>query len=638
MRYHAFDLQFSKAMLALERQSMPDSLRPSSSESQQIGSLLLRFLSYQIRSGHVCLDFRRLSAWTWEEGDASWPFDAQGAELSQEESKARAQKEQELLLSQKCQAWLRRSTLVTQEPKKEMRPLVLYKERLYLYRYYHYEVEVLEYIKQSLGAAPESIYAQVEYQKKCQTLLEAFFPQNSRGLGRPQRLAAMLSILRNFLIISGGPGTGKSTCIANILRLHLALHKARGAKEELRIAVAAPTGKAVMRLQEILQKKESEWGQDGLPAPSILDTIQMATIHRLLGYSSSLRRPMFYYHKDRPLSIDLLLIDEASMLNLSLLAHCLRALPSHAKLILVGDHQQLASVEAGSVFSSLCASMQAEALPSSLSGLHDYFGQSASRRSALDHHIVQFKQNYRIQAQAGQKSAVMLLCQCIQEGRIEEALECIRDHKSYPDLCYYETSAFAAPAFPELVREHFRHYQDAELHSILESLNRFCVLSSLREGPEGTQALNRYIRQILLQAGILSAKEGQALPCPILVMENDYDKQLFNGDMGLLFAAAEQKVAVFFKQKDSIGSFPLDALPAYEPGFALTVHKSQGSEFEHVVLAMPEEKGPLLSRELIYTALSRARRKITIFASIDILQRALERVTVRSSALGEQEL
>ena len=565
MYYNSLDLHFAKAMLSL---CTPAWQSP-------IGSLLCRLLSFQIRNGHVCLDRKDLASLEL------WPLHHIKKGKSTDLETLNAAEEKKLLLSQECLAWLNSSPIVTCDPENQIRPLVWEKPRLYLYRYYAYERELRRKLL-AFSRAGAEIGQASQLEKALKSVYSssglADTPADNQneddGQIDRQKLAVLLSCVRPFLIISGGPGTGKTSTLARILDMHLKL------KADLRIALAAPTGKAAMRIQQALDSQKNFLG---VPIPKV------STLQGLLGQSRDGLR--FRHNKKKPLPLDLLLIDEASMLNLSLLARTLAALSPDTRLILLGDHQQLASVESGAVMGELCR-LAANLSPALAQKLEPLMGRSlaslvSSEKNILTNNMLVLEKNFRF----GDKSGIAALSKHIRKGDSAAFIHCL-ESKKYADIHYY-TEGLASAQFAESILTGFAPcFAEEQAESILKKLQDFCVLSPFREGREGTRALNIYISQLLTREGLISTEQGKLSFCPILICQNDYELGLFNGDLGLLCQTKEKSMACFFSHTSmgkemELREIPIEILPPYEMGFAMTVHRSQGSEFTHASLTYP---------------------------------------------------
>jgi exodeoxyribonuclease V alpha subunit len=436
-----------------------------------------------------------------------------------------------------------------------------------------------------------------------------------------QRRAAAVAALHGLGILCGGPGTGKTHTVARLLALLVELAGDRPP----RIALAAPTGKAAQRLAESLRKSA-----DVLPAGLKLPD-NVPTLHRLLGLrpDGSAR-----HDADHPLACDLLLIDEASMVDLPLLARTLRALPATARLILLGDPNQLASVEAGAVLGELCA------------GAGGYSAAGAARLAAatgdaapgggpggIGDAIALLTHSYRFEG----GGAIGRLAAAVNAGDADAAFDLLRAGSAArfeaidtPAALNARLAAHVAPALQPL-------FETADPASALARLGEFQVLTALREGPFGVTGVNAAIERALHRRGLIRGQAVNYTGRPLLIGSNDYSLGLFNGDLGLLLPDAGGALRAWFAGPDGVPRpLTLTRLPAHESAYALTVHKSQGSEFAQVLLILPPQPNPLLTRELIYTALTRARGGVTVWGTQATLAAAIGRRLERDSGLADR--
>lgn len=504
-------------------------------------------------------------------------------------------------------------------------PLVLdANNRLYLTRYWHYEKTVAE----SLKALAESPCPEVD-PGKLRAELDRLFSHNTEVPDR-QKLAAAVAVLRRFCVISGGPGTGKTSTVVRILA---ALQSQAGDKP-LRIALSAPTGKAAARLQEAIREQKAK-----LPvSQAVRDTLPetASTLHRLLG-----ARPdsvYFRHNRKNPLPFDVLVVDEASMIDLALMAKLVDALPKNARLIMLGDKDQLASVEPGAVFGDLCRSFgYSPAFRERLyaaSGVEtpsgDLFTPALSDCVALLTHSHRF----------GSESGIGQLARLINAGRAKDAIDLLAGGR-HPEI-HWEPARRHSPA--DLVPRMESGYRaffaavdsGAEVEAVLRAFGRFRVLTAHREGDSGADGINRLFEERLHEVRRLRRGTRWYPGRPVIVTRNDYDLRIFNGDIGITLETAAG-LRVFFEDADGhIRCFAPARLPEHETVYAMTVHKSQGSEFDEVLLALPDVESPVLDRPLIYTAITRARHRAEIQGPQKILEEAIKRVPDRSSGLSER--
>ena len=542
-------------------------------------------------------------------------------------------------------------------------PLVKIGDRLYLRRYWQYEQDVRAGIRRRLEIGAEQDLP-IE---ALRTTLDALFPESLPGLGPDwQKLACALAARSAFSIVTGGPGTGKTTTVVRLLALlqSLALDKPLDARP-LRIRLAAPTGKAAARLNESIAGAVDKLPLAGLPNGESLRRsipVGVTTLHRLLGSRPDTRH--FKYHAGNPLALDVLVVDEASMVDLEMMAAVLAALPASARLILLGDKDQLASVEAGSVLGELCARAQdGHYTPATRDWLHSVTGQVIAPGlvdpdgTPLDQGVAMLRHSFRFSAESG----IGQLAGAVNAGfprRVRDVLGC-----GYGDLAVVSLRNENDPAFRKLVIEGgggaagYRNYleilgkgkpsgdarqADFDLWAlkVLEAHGHFQVLCALRLGPWGVEELNLRIARWLHEAGLISAWDGWYCGRPVLVTRNDYGLGLMNGDIGIALElpGADGKVAlrVAFPREDGGVKWLLPSrLQAVETVYALTVHKSQGSEFIHVALVLPDTLNPVLTRELIYTGITRAKKRFTLAhaGNVRVLEQAVERRVQRLSGL-----
>jgi exodeoxyribonuclease V alpha subunit len=536
-------------------------------------------------------------------------------------------------------------------------PLILDDARLYLHRYFDYECRLARSLNER--AANAAAASASELAAPVSALLAQLFAASSQKAGAPdwQKIAAITALLGRLTIISGGPGTGKTTTVVNLLACLLE------ADPDCRIALTAPTGKAAARLTEVILERADHL-PDALRARLPTEAF---TIHRLLG---SLPNGEFRHDAAHELPIDVLVVDEASMLDLALAVHLIEAVPADARIILLGDKDQLAAVESGAVFSELSAepsfSAARLAVLSRLAGAERHALQTgpavtanpaatttrgtlagqlelplvAAPPSSLVDCVIWLRRNYRFAAD----SAIGRLAAATNDGdpaRVKEWLEnpsdpslrWINDDGGVPSTQSAQALFHGYAPYIDAVRA-----QGANLKSIATAFANFRVLCAVRDGPWGVNAINQQItdhfRRTLehpLDPGIRSEwYPGR----PVMVLRNDHVLQLFNGDIGIVLPDADDTLQVYFPVTN--GEFRPIApvrLPEHETAFAMTVHKSQGSEFNEILLVLPAEKNRILTRELLYTAVTRARGRLSIVANAHVVESTVATATQRVSGL-----
>ena len=513
----------------------------------------------------------------------------------------------------------------------EFTPLVLdAKGRLYLHRYWDYETRLATAIRQR--AASSGGLAVDE--SKAAELLRRLFPDQLPGETNWQKVAAFTALSRRFCVISGGPGTGKTRTVVMLLALLLELAEER----PLRIALAAPTGKAAARLQESLRKLKG-----ALPCSDSLKSRlpeESFTLHRLLG--SRPDSAFFKHHAENPLPFDVVIIDEASMVDLALMTKLVEAVPPDARLILLGDRDQLASVEAGSVLGDICDAAGANRFtPSFADAARRVTGQAlpliSGRVPPLADCVVQLEHNYRF----GSTNGLLALSRTVNAGDASAAMELLSSAASGAAIASRPLPARSQlkASLRDGVIAGFSPVLDAtDASAALAALGRFRILCALREGPFGVSGLNRVIEEILREAGKIPEQGPWYRGRPVMVTRNDYSLELFNGDVGVLWPdpASGQPRAWFANATTGVRAVLPVRLPEHETAFAMTVHKSQGSEFAEVLLLLPDRLSPVLSRELIYTGLTRASERVEVWFTEPVLRDALAQRATRTSGLQDQ--
>jgi exodeoxyribonuclease V alpha subunit len=446
-----------------------------------------------------------------------------------------------------------------------------------------------------------------------------------------QALAAAMSLRRRLLLITGGPGTGKTTTVARLLALQLTAARASAAPPP-RIALAAPTGRAAARLGEAIDGVIRADLAAGRVDADIADAIprQARTLHRLLGTQPG--RVSFRHDARHPLPFDLIVVDEASMVDLPLMAKLVAAVPEAATLVLLGDPDQLPAVEAGDVLGGLCAaSGDGRALPradahalSTWLDMHVPACDDATHDDApLAGARVHLLRGWR-QADA---AALQALADALQRDDRDAVMARLRDggdslawHRGDATSLAEVMRQEALPAF-EAVRD-----ADDPAHA-LQRAGALRLLTALRRGPFGAEHWNAWC------AAELGARTPYFHGRLLAIAANSERHGLYNGDLGVVWRDAQGDTAVWFDTVHGLRAWRPAQLPAHASAYASTVHKAQGSEFDRILLLLPDADARVLSRELLYTALTRARHRVVLWAGPDALQRALERRTWRDSGL-----
>jgi len=486
----------------------------------------------------------------------------------------------------------------------EFKPLILTADGLlYLYRYWQSEQQVAKAIRQRLqhsDVLPET--------QKLKEFISGW--QNTLPDIDWQKVAVLSALQRQFCVISGGPGTGKTTVVLKVLQCLQLLENAP------RIALAAPTGKAAARLQQAISQHTGE-------------QYAAKTLHRLLGISA--RFDQGRYSAERPLPVDVLIVDEASMIDINLMAITLKALPLHARLILLGDSDQLASVESGAVLANLCADQPSFSADFSawVKQISEIELPATNAVNPLEDSLVKLQHSYRFAA-GGQ---VGLLAQAVNQGDVGVVNDLLRNQIP---------SALPEPTAENIQQELQTGYQPfieaieqrLDAVSCIQAFEQFRLLCAVKNGTQSVYAVNQMMTNMLAKRGWRTA-QAYYPGRPIMITQNHYRQNLFNGDIGLILPNGEGELQACFLFGDELRWLPLSRLPAHETVFAMTVHKSQGSEFDHIGLILPEEDSAVLSRELVYTAVTRARQSVRILSTQPVLQQAVQRRHQRESGLAK---
>lgn len=560
-----------------------------------------------------------------------------------------------------------------------LRPLVRVGHRLYLRRAWRQEQALRAAIAARLAPLPLD-------DRALRQVLDALFPARDGAGTDWQRVACALALRHRFAIVTGGPGTGKTTTVVKLLVAlqHLALQPAAHTlpRQPLRIRLAAPTGKAAARLGESIRRALGQLPWSALDGGEDLHQAvptEVSTVHRLLGSRPDSRH--FRHHAGQPLPLDVLVIDEASMLDLEMAAAVVDALPEGARLVLLGDKDQLASVEAGAVLGDLCARAEAahyradtEAWLQSVTG--EWLAPEFLDRAGhpLDQAITQLRQSHRFQGDSG----IGRLAEAVNQGQVLRIREVLHGGR-HPDLALWPlhqaadwgrhlgVEALAAgPAssgLPEAYAPLLRAVQqgrpaegaqaadyDGWARQVLRAQGHFQLLTALRAGPFGVEALNARLVELFRAQGGLGPPVGDwCLGRPVMVTRNDPALGLMNGDVGVTLLAppdagdprAPARLRVAFPSIDRPSGVHWvlpSRLPAVETAFAMTVHKAQGSEWDAVALVLPDQPSAVLTRELVYTGITRARQRFSLLlppGAEAVLEDAVQRRVQRAGGLAE---
>lgn len=569
--------------------------------------LAAAMLSRDTGEGHVCLPLSHLTPTLQPKGRARELWQQLFAAVGEPEDWSAL-----LLASQAVSAGERPS------------PLLLSRQRLYLNRMWRNEMTVARFFSDTQSPLETDV-------PLLAATLNALFPPADTVDW--QKVAAGVALTRRISVISGGPGTGKTTTVAKLLAAQVQM----SGTQKCRIRLAAPTGKAAARLTESLGaalRKLNLTDEQKAMLPT-----DASTLHRLLGAQPGSQK--MRYHADNPLHLDVLVVDEASMIDLPMMARLIDALPPHGRVIFLGDRDQLASVEAGAVLGDICSwvnngytAERAREL-SRLVGTEIPAGEGDTA-SALRDSLCLLRTSYRF----GSDSGIGQLASAVNRGDKKAVSEVFQRGYSDIELKSLSTTDDYA-AMLEDARTGYGHYLQllrdrASPADVLAAFGEYQLLCALREGPWGVSGLNT-------QFELLLARHRQIVPQrhsrwyegrPVMITRNDSALGLFNGDIGIALDRG-QGTRVWFPMPDgTIKSVQPSRLPEHDTAWAMTVHKSQGSEFTHAALVLPTQIVPVVSRELVYTAITRAKARLSMYADENLLAQAIATRTERRSGLS----
>ncbi|MDB5248791.1 MAG: exodeoxyribonuclease alpha subunit [Segetibacter sp.] len=518
-------------------------------------------------------------------------------------------------------------------------PFVLHNDRLYLQRYFNYETAILTRIKTFVESEKGDSGRRIKALKSNEDFIKEIFAGTSSPESSVpseninwQLVAAVSAVLNNFTIITGGPGTGKTTTVAKILAMLYTINP------DLTVALAAPTGKAAVRMAESL-KASSLKGVDNISEK--FQTLTPGTIHRLLKYVPD--SPYFKHDKNNPLTYDVVIVDESSMIDVALFAKLLDAIGPATKLILLGDKDQLASVEAGSLFGDLCKSQSgSEGLSAARTELvNSFISDPGSQLPAeyvlnglphlLSEHIIELKRSHRFTSDKGiGKFSKAIIKNDV--GALQEYLQNNSDEQVTIDTGYSQE------LFEQFADGYADYIKEPDIKMALQKLNQLRVLGAVREGEQGLYSLNTAIENYLRKKKLINKNSEYYENRPIIVTRNYYSLGLFNGDVGIIRADENGVQKAWFE--DSNNELK-SVFPGYvaesETVFAMTIHKSQGSEYEKVLVVLPDNINiPILTRELLYTAVTRAKSKVIVQASEAVILHTAEGLVERASGIMER--
>jgi exodeoxyribonuclease V alpha subunit len=540
----------------------------------------------------------------------------------------------------------------------DYKPLIYRAPFIYIRKIRVAERELAERVASMLAEAPSPSFTETEILNAAADVCARPVATQAGSviLSDEQRAAVEASARARLTVISGGPGTGKTSIVIAILRL-----MARLGIDARSIALAAPTGKAANRMSECLARALAASTADDETDRVLSEArLEPSTLHRLLGYSPESQR--FRHHRNDPLDARVVIVDEGSMLDLTLMERLTGAIGVGARLIILGDADQLPSVAAGAVFREL---------------IPDQSTSNSYRPSAIDRSCVRLVRNFRMSSDDTGGSAILALARCINEGVAEIVgrgpqphplmMAARRESAREIQFAGAEFLAFGPPALNDFLdrwhRERVRGGDELEAlrqRTFTEGADGFDaaevehlrklfafsaasrILTVTRVFESGADRINERMHWRTAGDARSFGGIGRMWPGePVIVIRNDYERMLFNGDNGLVLRVRREQggagtLMAVFARRGNFAAYRLDMMrDAFELSYAMTVHKAQGSEFESIALVLPEKKIPLLTREVLYTAVSRARRSVVIVGSESVLADGVAERTARYSGLRE---
>jgi exodeoxyribonuclease V alpha subunit len=506
-------------------------------------------------------------------------------------------------------------------------PFVLYNDKLYFQRYFVYESKIIDKIQLFIHHEQQSRPYYREQLLNQKNFIGTLFNNTASTDINWQYLAVLSAVLNQFTIITGGPGTGKTTTVAKILSLMYAVNSG------LKVALAAPTGKAANRMSESLKQAHFL----DISTKETVDKLEPMTIHRLLG---TIRDSIYFKHNaENPIPYDLVVIDESSMIDAALFSKLLDAISPTTKIILLGDKDQLASVEAGSLFGDLCIAQEKLNTFSkpTINFFQSFFDSGADllRHEQISHHllfehVIVLQHSYRFSSGDG----IGKISKAIIENKIEDIQSFFdnKDDKVTLDPQYSEA------IFKKFIDGYRDYIEETDIRQAFKKLNQLRVLCAIRESSEGVIHINERIEKYLHENKWIRKDTEFYEHRPVMMTKNNYNLGLFNGDIGIVRKDSEGKIKVWFENSEgNLISFLPAAIDAVETVYAMTIHKSQGSEFDQVMIILPKnDELALLTRELLYTAITRAKERVVIQWTLSEIADCATRSVQRGSGITER--
>ena len=518
-------------------------------------------------------------------------------------------------------------------------PFILHNNRLYLQRYFNYETSIVTRIEEFIKSEAAEFTLRTNDLQFNKEFIQTLFANELEGESSIateninwQLAAAIVAVLNNFTIITGGPGTGKTTTVAKILAILFTINPV------LKVALAAPTGKAAVRMAESLQSSASQLPDN---IKKNFQSISPGTIHRLLKFVPD--TPYFRHNPSNPVNYDVVIVDESSMIDVALFAKLLGAIGPATKLILLGDKDQLASVEAGSLFGDLCKTqLSSNMMTTKRAEFINTFIKNAARRitgahtaEGLNHllseHIIELKRSHRFTSDKGigkfSKAIIKNDLDSLQEYIYQNSDEQVVIDKDY----HLEIFERFISGYEDYIRE-------PDTRQALRKINKLRVLCAVRDGAQGLYYVNNLIETYLRKKKLIDKNFEFYKNRPVIITRNYYTLGLYNGDVGIVRPDENGILKVWFEDSDgALKSVLPGYISAAETVFAMTIHKSQGSEYDSVLVVLPNHTNiPILKRELLYTAVTRAKSKVIVQGTEEVILYAANGVVERASGIMER--
>lgn len=499
-----------------------------------------------------------------------------------------------------------------------LKPFIVHQGALYTQRYFKYESKIFSFLK---ACTQQSSPTNLPFTASTISSLFGYNPHETNW----QAVAAVNAMMHRFSIITGGPGTGKTTTIAKLLYLLFLQNK------DIKVAIAAPTGKASARMSESLQRAAHQFDE---ATQTFFKSLIPNTLHRLLGY---IPNSIYYKHNtDYPLPYDVVIIDESSMVDVALFAKLVAAIGPDTKLILLGDKDQLASVEAGSIFGDICQAVNLNAFtPSHLQLLNQYTlinpNDEKFSKEQFSNHIVALQQSHRFTSDSGIGRFA--------KGIIESDSYILEEFLGLQDKAIHFDQNYDADYITNFAKSYLNYIQTEDIFEALLAFNQIKILCAIKDGPTGLHQINKLVEQSLAHKQWIQPYQAFYEHKPIMITKNDYNLGLYNGDIGIIRKDQNGTLKAWFIENEAerrVKCVLPGFITQYDTVYAMTIHKSQGSEFDEVLMVLPDQYNPILTKELIYTGVTRAKNKVYIQSDKEIFLHACQQPVSRGSGLKER--